>query len=315
MSLTTGENNTNSRKASGLQLRMGLLITMVVVGCATYFWLTSNPDVHTLHRLPTSKVHFLLALRVLLVSFFVYVLLISRIKRWIYQVGHGGDYDKALRLNRLWSVLPFYGSSLQGPILFNAGRYSEALEFLKPRAFDRQGKPRLTSIELYTYAIALENSGREAEAQVLLEAANSVPQNGNTIRVALATCLLTQNKEPERACKLLEQALAGSENLSSADQARRIARYAYALASCGRRPEAEAKIQEALAMGATLTKDDFAGVYYFVGEAWRALGDTTKARDAFQQAVTLRPDGVTALSVQKALAKMDGRWNAWQSKN
>jgi tetratricopeptide (TPR) repeat protein len=315
MSLATGESKKNVSNGSELQLRLGALLTMVVVGCATYFWLTSSHDVHTLHRLPTSKVHFLLAMRVLIAAFVVYALLIPRIKQWIYRVGHGGDYNRALQLDRLWSVLPLYGSSLKGPILFNAGRYREAIEFLKPLAFDRQGKPRLTSIELYTYAIALENSGREAAAQVLLEAANSVPQNGNTIRVALATCLLTQNKEPERACKLLEQALAGSENLSRADQARRIARYAYALASCGRRPDAEAKIQEALAMGATLTKDDLAGVYYFVGEAWRALGDITNARNAFQQAVTLCPDGVTALSVQKALAKMDGKWNTWQSQN
>jgi tetratricopeptide (TPR) repeat protein len=286
------------------------------VGFATYFWLASSKNVHNLHRLPTLQVHLLLlAVRALIVAFIIYSLLIPRIKYWIYSVGHRGDNDKALRLNRFWSVLPLYGSSLEGPILFNAGRYREALEFLKPLAFDRLGKPRLTSVEFYTYAIALENSGRQAEAQVLLEEAISVPQQGYTMQVALATCLLTQNKEPERACKLLEQALAGSENLSCADQARRIARYAYALASCGRRQEAEAKIQEALAMGSSLTKDDLAGVQYFVGEAWRAMGDTIKAQAAFQEAVTLCPDGVTALSVQKALAKMDGKWNVWQSQN
>ena len=135
------------------------------------------------------------------------------------------------------------------------------------------------------------------------------------MEVALATCLLTQNKQPERACKLLEQSLAESRTLSPADLARRIARYAYALAACGRRPDAEEQIQKAMAMGATLKPDDLAGVDYFVGEAWRTLGETTKARDAYQQAVALSPSGGTALSVQKALAKMDGKWSTWQSKN
>ena len=201
MSLASGANN---------HRRWGILLTIVVVGCATYFWLTNGHDAHQLHQLPASKVFYLRALRLLIAAFVLYVLLISRLKRWIYNLGHGGEFDRALRINRLWSWLPFYGSSLEGPILFNAGRYSEALDYLRPLAFDQQGKPRLKSIELYTYAIALVNSGREAEAQTLLEAATSVPHQGSTMEVALATCLLTQNKQPERACKLLEQSLAES---------------------------------------------------------------------------------------------------------
>ena len=315
MSLASGESKSSGSKKSWWPQRLGVLFTIAVVAFATRFWLASGHDVHGLHQLPTTKVQILLAVRIFFAALVIYALIIPRIKRWIYQVGHGGDFDRALRLNRRWSVLPLYGSSLEGSILFNAGRYGEALECLRPLAFDWQGKPRLTSPELYTYALALENSGREAEAQVLLEAAVNASSEGNSMQVALATCLLTQNKEPERACNLLEQSLADSKGLSRADMARRIARYAYALGSCGRRQETEAKIQEALAMGATLKKDDLAGVNYFVGEAWRALGETTKARAAFQEAVTLRPDGVTALSVQKALAKMDGKWSAWQSRS
>ncbi len=315
MPLASGEMNQGDGSASRLRLRWAVLFTIAVVSCATYFWLVSGHDVHKLHQLPTSKLLYLRALRLLIAASVLYAVMITRVKRWVYNVGHRGEFDRALRLNRLWSWLPFYGSSLEGPILFNAGRYSEALEYLKPLAFDRHGNPRLTSVELYTYAISLVNSGRETEAQTLLEAAVRVPQRGNTLQVALATCLLTQNKEPERACKLLEQSLANETGLSPADLAKRIARYAYALGACGRRQDAETQIQKAMAMGATLKEDDLAGVDYFVGEAWRALGEATKARAAFQQAITLRPDGVTALSVKKALAKMDGRWNTWQSKN
>jgi len=142
-----------------------------------------------------------------------------------------------------------------------------------------------------------------------------VSKNPDAMRVALATCLLAQNKEPERACKLLEQTQGTTQGVPRADLARRIGRYAWALGACNRRPEAEAKIQEALAKAQGLPDADVAGVHYFVGEAWRALGETTKAREAFQEAVTLRPDGVTALSVEKALAKMDGTWHAWPTQH
>lgn len=287
MSLVNGGSSTGASKASQLPMRGVLLFTIAVVACATYFWLVGGHNVHNLQQLPASKVLILRAFRLLIAAFVLYSLLISRVKRWVYSVGHGGEFDRALRLNRLWSWLPFYGSSLEGPILFNAGRYSEALEYLRPLAFDHQGQPRLTSVELYTYAISLVNSGREAEAQPLLEAACSVPRKGNTMQVALATCLLTQNKEPERARQLLEESLSDAATLSRADLAKRVARYAYALGACGRRQDAETQIQKALAMGATLKQDDLAGVDYFVGEAWQAMGETTKARAAYQEAVTL----------------------------
>jgi tetratricopeptide (TPR) repeat protein len=234
---------------------------------------------------------------------------VRRIKQHIYVLGNRGEYDRALRLDRAWSAAPLYGSPLAGPILFNAGRYREAQAYLKPLAFDAQGNPRLTSVELYTYALALVNDDRTAEAQGLLEAAAQASPKSGPLQVALATCLLSQGKDPERACSLLETAMAGPQKdastyLGRADQARRIARYAWALAAAGRRNEAQAKIDEALAMSSDLRPEDAAGVQYFVGEAWRALNDKVKAKAAFDQAIALRPDGVTALSVRKAMAKM-----------
>lgn len=203
------------------------------------------------------------------------------LRRWTYRLARRGKYDMALRLNRMWRYFPLYGNSLEGSILFSAGRYSDVLAFLKPLAFDEDGKPRLTSTALYTYALALVNSEHEAEAEVLLEAAVRVRQKPATMQVALATCLLTQNKEPERACKLMEQALAAPQSRISAysqraDYARRIGRYAYALAACGRRQEAEARIQEAFNEAAGLNNSDLAGVHYFVGEARRSLSETAK---------------------------------------
>jgi len=234
------------------------------------------------------------------------------IKRHIYVLGNRGQYDRALHLDRFWSATPLYGSPLAGSILFNAGRYREAQAWLKPLAFDAQGNPRLTSVALYTYALALVNDDRTAEAQGLLEAAAQASPNPGPLQVALATCLLSQNKDPQRACSLLETAMAGTQRDAStymgrADQARRIARYAWALAAAGRRNEAQAKIDEALATGNDLRPEDAAGVQYFVGEAWRALDDKAKAQAAYDQAIALRPDGVIAMSVSKSLAKMASR--------
>jgi tetratricopeptide (TPR) repeat protein len=234
------------------------------------------------------------------------------IKRHIYVLGNRGQYDRALRLDRFWSATPLYGSPLAGSILFNAGRYREAQAWLKPLAFDAQGNPRLTSVALYTYALALVNDDRTAEAQGLLEAAAQASPNPGPLQVALATCLLSQGKDPQRACSLMETAMAGPQKDAStylvrADQARRIGRYAWALAAAGRRNEAQAKIDEALAMGSDLRPEDAAGVQYFVGEAWRALDDKAKAQAAYDQAIALRPDGVIAMSVSKSLAKMASR--------
>jgi tetratricopeptide (TPR) repeat protein len=237
---------------------------------------------------------------------------VQRLRKWIYDVGHRGDFERALRLDRAWSWLPFYSSPLRGSILFNAGRYSEARQFLKPLAFDAQGQPRLSSVELYSYALCLVNDGCEPEAEKLLEAAVRVVEKPNGTKVALAGCLLSQNKDPDRACRLLEEAQGSSRQVSREDQARRIARYAWALAGCGRRQESEAKIQEAIQKGAGLGNADMAGVQYFVGEAWRAMGQTANARAAFDEAVRLRPDGVTAISARKALAAMGGIRFGWQ---
>jgi len=309
MSLTNGENKKYGSNGSGPQLRLVALLMIAIVGCAAYFRLASSHDVHALHQLPISKVHLLLAVRVLIVAFLAYLFLIPRIKRWIYNVGHGGEFDRALRLNRFWSVMPFYGSSLKGPILFNAGRYSEAIEFLKPLAFDRQGKPRLTSVEFYTYAIALENSGREAEAQKLLEAAVQVPQRTAGFHVALATCLLSQKKDAERARELMEQALATPDMQTTtygrnSDYLMRLARYAWALAACGRCDESKAQLAKAFDDSSGLKDCDLAGLQYFAGEAWRSMADWKKARAAFEEALRLSPDGPAATGAKKALAKM-----------
>ena len=49
------------------------------------------------------------------------------------------------------------------------------------------------------------NDNRAAEAEPLLEAASAAAPDNDSLKVALASCLLTQEKEPERATRLLEE--------------------------------------------------------------------------------------------------------------
>jgi tetratricopeptide (TPR) repeat protein len=248
---------------------------------------------------------------------FVGAVAIAQLKRKVYFLSKSGEFDRALRLNRMMLKVPGYGNSFEGIILFNAGRYSEACACLKPLAFDSNGKPKLASTDLYCYAIAMENDGHVQEAEELLRAAVDASANEGThkdaLKVALATCLLEQEKEAARACGLLEQAMAtrresGSSYGSRADDAHRIARYAWALASAGRRADAERTIQQAIDLSKGLKDYDVAGTQYFSGEAWRMLGDRAKARSTFEEALKLCPQGVIALSVKKAQAKLNNGW-------
>ena len=239
----------------------------------------------------------------------IYPQALLQLKRWTFGLTVRGDYDRALRLNKKWLSLPFYGDSLEGLILVIAGRYKEGLASLKPLAFDKSGQPRLTSNELYAYALALSNEGEKAAAQQLYEAAILVPQRSGVFHSGLAACLLEQKKEPERARELMEQVLATwHEPLSTeqqrANQAHRIAKYAWALASCGRRDEAEARLQDAFAESVAFGNRDLAVLQSLAGETWRALGDLSKARIAFQEAIAICPDGDVAAGARKGLAEL-----------
>lgn len=234
---------------------------------------------------------------------------VHRLKMWIYRQSRKGNQDLALLMNRICAWLPGYGSSFEGVILFEAGRYGEARAFLQPLAFDSAGRPRLASVELYVYALALCNDGRAAEAQPLLEAAIEAAKPADALESALAACLLTQRKSPDRACALMEKAMATpqlrvSRSGQASDYAARIAKYAWALASAGRRDEAESRIGEAMALGSRLHDGERAGIEYFAGETWEALGHVENARAAYERAVSLRPSGVTALSSRKGLSRL-----------
>jgi hypothetical protein len=227
----------------------------------------------------------------------------------VWLVRHG-RFNLALRLNRafFWSL--GNNPSTEGWILVMAGRYAEARAYLKPLAFDAKGHPRLHSQEFYLYSLALSIEGECAAAELLFEAAVNVPQDLGNFHFGLAENLLIQKKDSKRARQLVESVLTGypaspRTKTGRANRVQLIAFYAWALAADGWREGAEEKLQEAIAGSTGIDGCGQAGTQLPVGHAWLALGNTAKAKEAFEQAVRLFPHGDIGLRARKELALLE----------
>jgi tetratricopeptide (TPR) repeat protein len=223
-----------------------------------------------------------------------------------------GKFEWALRLNRLLFWTPGTNNSNEGWILVMAGRYEEARAYLKPLAFNAKGHPLLTSQEFYLYALALSIAGDYAAAEMLFDAAISVPQTQGNFHFGLAECLLTQQKDSSRARTLVETVLAGypvnpRTNLQRANRAQILAFHAWALASDGWTQEAELRLEKAFACSDGIDKCSLAAMHLPVGHTWLALGDRGRARTCFQEALTLFPFGDIAIRARKNLAELESR--------
>ena len=235
---------------------------------------------------------------------------IMAMKRKAVALAMRGDYEGALSIGRNWLRSDVYGRKFQGWVMLEAGRYSEALALLRPVAFDSKGRPQTKNISLYFYAIALMNEDKEAEAQQLLETAVSVPQKTDYFSFALADCLLSHKKEVPRAREIIEQILAKLRLKQNPAGQREFfvqctAVHAWALASCGRHEEAEARLREVSDESIGFKARDKAGLWHLAGVTWQVLGDRENARAAFQTALTLHPFGDNALRARKKLSDMD----------
>ena len=251
-----------------------------------------------------------LILIALIAAVLLYPLPIMRMKRKAVRLTTEGDYDGALRISKIWLRSKVYGRPFQGWVMAHAGRYREALELLEGAAFDAKGRPLLKTQHLYFYAVALMNEEKYLEAQPLLEAAVLVPQKmGEYFRFSLAECLLSQNKEASRACEQMEHLIADLKKKAQPKPnriflAQCMAVHAWALASCGRREEAESRLEEAFVESDSYGKDDLAGLWHLAGSTKQALGDNEMARAAFLQAFTVFPHGSIALQARRKLAKL-----------
>jgi len=251
-----------------------------------------------------------LFLIVFVAGILLYPLPIMHMKRKAVRLATLGDYEGAMRISRRWLRSKVYGRPFQGWIALQAGRFNEALELLKDSAFDAKGRPALKSQHLYFYVIALMSEEKYSEAQRLLEAALLLPQKTEDyLRFSLADCLLSQKTDAPRARDLVEKVIAALRGKAQSEQSRIflaqcLALSAWALASCGNRKDAEARLDDAFAVSNSLGKDDLAGLLHLKGVTWLALGDSEKARSAFQQALEVFPHGGIALQARRELTKL-----------
>ncbi|MFZ1084771.1 MAG: hypothetical protein WAN35_07400 [Terracidiphilus sp.] len=209
-----------------------------------------------------------------------------------------------------WSLLHGSSESFRGWRIQESGHYAEARDVFKPLAFDEKGQPRLTSMDFHQFATALWLNEEYAEAQHLFEVAIQVPQESGLFHDGLAKCLLSQNKEPNRACELIEQVLdTYADKLVPEDKPSRMAHWisihAWALARCRRREEAESQLKKAFTVFVTLGERNQALLQLYAGEVWKTLGEPEKARAAFMEAERLCPKRSIGLRAQKALAELD----------
>jgi len=231
-------------------------------------------------------------------------------KRKAVRLATQGDYDEALRISRKWLRTETYGPKFQGWIMLVAGRYSEALELLKDSVFDEKGHPLLKSEYLYYYALALMSDEKYSEAKPLLETAVLASQkSGDYLRFSLGECLLSQDKEANRALDLAEQVRSNLNRKSLSKQDRLLlaqcnAIGAWALAACRRREEAERRLQEAFTESDSFSKDYLAGLLNSKGSALQVLGDGEVSRAAFHQALAVFRYGSIAMFARRELAKL-----------
>ena len=226
---------------------------------------------------------------------------------WLVRRGH---YGLALQANRMlfWAV--GHNPSMEGWILALAGRYSEARTYLRPLAFDRQDSPRLTSPELFLYAMVLSIEGEDAKAEELFEAAIQTPQANGNFHFGLAELLLTRKDNSERARELVEAVLAGYPALPQSIELRStrsqmLAFHAWALASNGSRQAAESRMQEAVTSASGGGRFNLAAMQLPIGDMWATLGEREKARASYQAAVVQFPSGDLAVRARRKIAQID----------
>ncbi len=221
-----------------------------------------------------------------------------------------GKYDWALWLARVLFWVPGLPRLLKGWVLLEAGRFREAQDELKAFAFGRDGKPVLENWSLYLYATALLFDEEYAAAEELFQAALQAPRHYFAFQYGLVDCLLLQHKEPTRAIELISQVLSDpAEQYMLAQRrsvrAQSLALFAWALAVCGKKTDAEARLLEAFAESSSLGERSLASLMQLKGLTLKSLGDLEAARTAFNESLQLFPFGASAITARRRLTELD----------
>jgi tetratricopeptide (TPR) repeat protein len=230
---------------------------------------------------------------------------------WIREKLKGTDYDGALaRADALlkWSPGSPMLHFLRGTVLLFKGRLPEAEESLRTSIAKHLVRGGVGLIGALTnLGSVLLRQKRFREAAAALEVVHKIHPQFSAAHNDLAEVLLTQGQEPQRALLLVENALKlklGNARLRNADRhstAYMYANRALALAMLGRMEEASASVEMAKDSGDPSFIPGLAGTAWRCGLALVRMQKFQAAREQFQQAATIDPQGLYGKLAASAL--------------
>ncbi len=219
--------------------------------------------------------------------------------RLMNQAARRGNYDGALRIIRWFH---FYNPSgmeamrMSGHMLLAGGRYREAEDALR-RSLSSSHASENYGFALEYLGEALMEQGRYDEAMRSYEAAlHAFPWLHRPYR-GMAELLLRQGKNPDKALEYIEKiidftGLSWPQRKSNGrPQDDHWALKAWALARLGRSSEVAPAIEEALKATDKRCLPDLAATHYRAGMAMQSLGNMSEAKEHFERAVELDPQG------------------------
>lgn len=229
--------------------------------------------------------------------------------RWIYEKLERADYQGALALaNKLHRFFPqiVMIRYMRGIVLLYAGKLDDAEQALR-QCLATPHAAHLQAIHLTTLGEVLMAKGKIKEAADLFEQASRIFPAYSGSYGGLAAALLRQDRDPQRALELLDQALQLKEtnpqtkNIDKHSLANLWATRAEALAMLGRTSEAEAAIETASKEGNPAFRGGTAATIFRCGRALLRMDRESAAIGLFKRATEIDPHGLYGGLAAKAL--------------
>jgi len=236
---------------------------------------------------------------------------------WVWAALRSADYDESLR--RIDSTpglktAPYDELFFKGTVLSLAGRQAEAEALLRDGLVKADGQNRgAQAMLLENLGDVLLRQGRYAEADAAYAGSTEIlPDRGNAYG-GRAEVLLRQGQDPQRALKLVDQAI-GLKRATFLG--RRIDRHvlgemwanqAWALARLGRHAEADAALEQAFQDTDRRFKPGLAAINERAGHLLLLRGDRSGAIKRWLAAREIDPQGVAGRMAVRALSELGRR--------
>jgi tetratricopeptide (TPR) repeat protein len=247
---------------------------------------------------------------------FLYFLI--RVRLYYWGPLSRADYDGAMRLNHLFLQLnsrDTFSRYYKGYITYLSGRLNLLDSILRDNL--RQSQKTMGSVHwVTTNLIMLADAHIEQEdfvtAQEALEIAARMKPDNYAIYTNMAVLYLVWGKEPERALELLDFYMShapmppkNNGTLLRSVQAGIKLFEAQACWLTGRVTRCNTAVELALDLIDPRHKPLTATAYVSLSNLWQMQGDTTKARNYCQKALTLDPHGLAGQHARKLLDQLN----------